>query len=258
MIKDFTQLLEKFRKLQSINEIQPAVSLKNTANLLRDFEPILEIKNQETKLLTPHYNIFKILRIEFFETKVHTPFIGDLLNPDGLHSQGSLFLDSFMQHFLPKSKVGFKNYISQFLRVRIEHKTPKGIIDILITYFHPGKNKQFVIIIENKIYAGDGENQLKRYYSYAKGIKKLEDTQILLIYLTPYKYSLTSYSIDEELQDRLFKADVLKVITYNNDLIHWLNECTKQIKSEKIIQIFAQYIQTIKQFPIYEIEPTDI
>src|SRR5205807_4940553 len=45
----------------------------------------------------PHFNIFRALHIERRETKLHSRFLAELLDPRGSHSQGFSFLTSFLE-----------------------------------------------------------------------------------------------------------------------------------------------------------------
>ena len=97
------------------------------------------------------------------EVRLHSKFLAELLNPKGSHGQGSKFLDLFIQQF------DIKNVDSETSKVSVEesigNKTPTtgGRIDILIE-----DTNKHTIIIENKIYASDQENQLLRYYNYSR------------------------------------------------------------------------------------------
>lgn len=100
-------------------------------------------------------NLFTMLRSANEEVALHSRFIAFLLDPEGDHGQGDLFLRLFMEEcghpdFQMKTKTA---------RVRREYQN----IDIYIT---DGNNH---IIIENKIWAGDQKNQIKRYIEIING-----------------------------------------------------------------------------------------
>jgi len=120
------------------------------------------------------FNIFQILGVESDELS-HSRMLASLLDPDGLHGKGDLFLRLFLEtagihNFNTTSAaVTTEKYIG---RVDFEQDTG-GRIDIVIT----GKNSQRPIIIENKIYAEDQGKQLVRYRNAYKNP--------ILLYLTP-------------------------------------------------------------------------
>jgi hypothetical protein len=43
------------------------------------------------------YNLFHILKIRHYESRVHTPFLVNLLSPKGSHAQGDLFYRVFLE-----------------------------------------------------------------------------------------------------------------------------------------------------------------
>ena len=98
----------------------------------------------------PEYNLFRVLRSESDEVRLHSRFLGDLLNPKGSHHHKSSFLKLFLQQFSEALSLDLK----QNVLVDLEFHN----IDILI---RAGKT---AIILENKIYAGDQEKQLSKYY----------------------------------------------------------------------------------------------
>src|ERR1019366_6297395 len=46
--------------------------------------------------VAPRFNVFQVLRIERRETKLHSRFLADLLNPRGYHCQEDYFLILFL------------------------------------------------------------------------------------------------------------------------------------------------------------------
>lgn len=111
----------------------------------------------------PHYNLFRVLRSESDEVRLHSRFLGDLLNPKGGHQYGDKLLELFLEKF------GLS--ITADALVDIEYKN----IDILI------RSGDTAVIVENKIYAGDQKEQLSRYYEV---MKNEGYTNIKIIYLT--------------------------------------------------------------------------
>src|SRR5207244_839864 len=92
-----------------------------------------------------------LTRLKIDET-MHSQILGDLLDPDGTHGQGDVFLVPFLEELgIPESDVGLWH-------VTVE----TGRVDILIWRNHPEKS---AIIIENKSNdAGDQPNQIYRYW----------------------------------------------------------------------------------------------
>lgn len=169
----------------------------------------MEIENSYT------YNIFKTLRLETDETKLHSAFIADLLNPGGFHEQKKTFLKLFLK-MICKFEENDKRFDENII-VKVEEsigkidkdKSEGGRLDILI------KGESFIIVIENKIYADDQINQLGRYHDY------LEKQSLQVKYL----YYLTLFGGDAS-EKSTGKVELkYKRISYKEDILSWLNKC---------------------------------
>ena len=71
--------------------------LRSTQALLESVEARLETHRELRRLRGENFNVFRVLRIEGNEDKLHSRFIAELLNPRGSHDQG----DAFRRFFLP-------------------------------------------------------------------------------------------------------------------------------------------------------------
>jgi len=52
--------------------------------------------------MAPNFNVFRLLKFERYEIKLHTRLLRELLNPAGSHGQGNRFLRSFMELIVQK------------------------------------------------------------------------------------------------------------------------------------------------------------
>lgn len=200
------------------------------------FEQVNSLNNHYKRLsdLTgENFNIFRILKLESSEVRLHSTFLAELLNPKGNHGQKDAFLKLFVDLFCFK-----KNSIeTESCEVKIEKhtgfinedQTEGGRIDIIIT----DKNGH-QILIENKIYAADQKNQLLRYHNYSRDAD--------LIYITldkkiPDKNSYSSLILDEH----------FKCYSYKTDVLEWLELCRKEVAVYPIVrESITQYINLIK------------
>lgn len=169
------------------------------------------------------FNWFKVMYKMTEERSLHSRMIAYLLNPEGSHKQGTLFLELFFEEF------GITNFDIKDVVV-LPHeviKKEEDNIDILIT----NSNKQ-AIIIENKIFAGDSnkeevlENecgncthkyQIPRYYykTQCKGF-----TVTYIFYLT-VKHNKPSFYED-------FPQEVkalLQCKDYIQSVLNWIGKC---------------------------------
>jgi hypothetical protein len=112
-----------------------------------------------------------------------------------------------------------------------------GRIDILIA---DGKDKK--IIIENKIYAGDQEHQLIRYFKH--------DETANLCYLTLDGKAPSDESIKctDPITGKLIDLTGKFIqLSYEHDILNWLEQCLKEaVKHSMLRETIAQYINLIK------------
>ena len=167
------------------------------------------------------YNIFKILKMQSAENRLHSAFIANLLNPKGLHGQKDVFLRLFIEHIIPKDFVFETSHaeveVEKHVGFKNADKTEGGRIDICIT--DKGRNQ---IIIENKLFAPDQENQLVRYSNYNK--------KACLIYLCLNSDKVSEFSC----KDLIVNEDY-QIVKYKTQIIHWLNHCKKEAVSHPIL-----------------------
>ncbi|MEM6644111.1 MAG: PD-(D/E)XK nuclease family protein [Bacteroidota bacterium] len=190
----------------------------------------------------PFYNIFEILNIRTYEEKLHTPFLRELLDPNGSHENGIRFLLSFLE--LAHAKTIEESDLSS-VHIEEEKATELGRIDLFLSY-QLGL-KDHYLIIENKIYAGDQDKQLERYHSYLTNSLGKSEDQIMLIYLHPNGDLPTSKSIELHLRDRLMKNRVLKLMSYKGDVYSWLEQNYQSILSIPLKFMIRQYLNTLEK-----------
>ncbi len=180
-----------------------------------------------------NFNIFHILKLQSSETRLHSAFIAELLNPKGTHG----LKDEFLKLFLKTLEIKPTDFNTQTATVDIElhvgaigkNYETGGRIDICIR-----DTSQRKIIIENKIYAPDQRNQLVRYHNY--------DNLANLYYLT-----LDGEKPEETSSGQLKINDHYKLISYKKDILEWLHLCRERAVVQPILrESFTQYINLIK------------
>jgi hypothetical protein len=111
-------------------------------------------------------NLFNVLDNLAYEIR-HSNFLAWILDPNGSHKQGDLFLNRFLD------AIGEAKEVGEIFHIRREQDR----IDILII-------SQFrVITIENKTFTTDSIDQLKRYRSQIQN--KYSSLKQIFIYWTP-------------------------------------------------------------------------
>lgn len=197
----------------------------NEINNLLNQVAIINKKNEEILDATgSRFNMFKICGVNHYEN-THSAIIAEFLNPNGTHGLKSKLLECFIE------TLGIKDFNSSKASVKTEYSTKEGRIDILIE-----DNQNKAIIIENKIYASDQSEQLKRYDRYAQQQYK-NGYQIL--YLT-----LDGQEASEQSGEGV---DYVK-ISYEKDIINWLESCVSIATRYPIVrETIIQYINHLKQ-----------
>ncbi|HOG36554.1 MAG TPA: PD-(D/E)XK nuclease family protein [Paludibacteraceae bacterium] len=213
-----------------MSETKQPLEIENIQQLMTRINEISNKYEEISKVSGDNFNVFRVIELTSDEVRLHSKFLAELLNPKGSHGQGSKFLDLFIQQFDIKnvdpetSKVDVEKYIGN------KTDTEGGRIDILIE-----DSNQNAIIIENKIYASDQENQLVRYSNYKTNSK-------IIFYLNldgsdPSEYSCHGLKIDED----------FKVISYKDDILTWLENCKKESVSLPLLREgITHYMNLIK------------
>jgi hypothetical protein len=199
---------------------------------------VLSIYKNSVEKSENSFNIFKILQIESDEVRLHSRILKSFieLNPYG-------FIDSIPTNYWNK----ISKPIDGFLRVKLEvpcssllEETNDGRIDIIVEF------ENLLIIIENKIYASDQNQQLVKYHEYGKRSGK----DFLLLYLTPTGKEPTNTSIFHANSNEGLQPGEYQLISYKKEILNWLDTFSKERESKNefkgIHEITRQYIQTLK------------
>jgi hypothetical protein len=191
---------------------------------------VSQIVSKHTALATvtgDNFNVFRILGLESAEVRTHSAFLSELLNAKGSHGQGGLYLRLFTEQFLIKDfdTVNSASEVEKYISPIAADNKNGGRIDIFI---EDKDNRQ--ILIENKIYAADQENQLLRYHRY--------NPKADLIYLTLDGNAPSEYSTGNALS-----AENMLCLSYKDHIMSWLRDCQKESVSKPLIrETIAQYI----------------
>ncbi len=195
---------------------------------------IITNKNQEILNATGgRFNIFKVIGVTTAETRLHSAFLSELLNVKGSHGLKDKPLKAFIRICLDLEfdfeTVSATTEVECFIGNRTE--TTGGRIDILIK---DAKNR--AIIIENKIYAGDQENQMLRYDEHSKSYTESRLIYLSLDGLMPSEYSTGGKEI------------TYITLSYKFDIINWLTECKQQAVDFPLVrEAISHYINLLKQ-----------
>lgn len=219
------------------------MDIKQIENLLEKAEIIKKKYDDLAEYTGENFNVFNILRLNEKEL-IHSAFIANLLNAKGNHGQKDVFLKLFLNEIkkegfieesenkkriegfdTSKSSAKEEEYVGRVDYERVEG----GRIDIVI------KEGNNVIVIENKIGAGDQEAQLFRYYNHYK--------ESPIIYLTPF-----GNEPSEDSKGKLENNKDFICISYEQHIVNWIEKCIKEMANKPIIrETLNQYLHLTKQ-----------
>ena len=219
--------------------------IDNFIELFKNFKQ----KQQQQKLRGLNdFNLFTTLLKASNEVRLHSRFLSFLLNPNGEHCQGSLFLDLFLE------KCGLAYFLdTSNTSVFAEYKS----IDLYLT---DGNNH---IIIENKIWAGDQHKQIKRYIETIKKENKDIDLteNLVVIYLSLDKKNPTDCSLgdfkvagdflvqnnEKDSSENKEKCQFRNLL-YKTEISQWLVESHKQVFNITNLSLaITQYQEVIER-----------
>lgn len=226
-----------------VNKVQGAQTqlLKMLSDIRERYLVAQEIENRHREQ-GEFFNVFNIIGMRVDEVRLHSAMLAELLSPNGYHGLGTLFLRAFLDVIGVESSFIDYSYCNLDCKERYigaKTETDGGRIDIII------EDGNHAIIIENKIYAPDQENQLLRYYNY--GRKKFPNG-FKLLYLTlngdePHECSLGGKSIDYQ------------KISYKNEIIRWLEQCSDIASSKDNAKIVInQYCHLVKELTLTDMD----
>lgn len=204
------------------------VDLQTVQKLLNDIDVILQqekVKKEESLKRGERFNIFETLGVAHYEV-THSTIIASFLDPKGKHGQGDKFLKLFLSTVGDQTDINTENSI-----VHTEFAFSNGRMDILIE-----DNQNKAIIIENKVYASDQKEQLKRYNEFATNEYK---NGFSLYYLTLEGHDAS----DDSAGGVKYQS-----ISYAKNILMWLENCIKESATTPLIrETFIQYKNHIKQ-----------
>lgn len=174
------------------------------------------------------YNIFSVLDVRAKEVAM-CRFLADLLDPEGAHGCGPLFLASFLQNVLPDCPMSdtllrHTDVVTEFL---IDNDRR---IDIVI------QNMQYFIPIEVKIGAPEQKGQCCDYSRYAQNAP--------LIYLTRFGNAPSEYSLKEKDGPDILPLERIRCISWSRDICGWLTGLLPGL-SGPAAPLVGQYIDAI-------------
>jgi len=210
-----------------MQDIFISMEIKTIESLLDNVSGLIKHKKKIEQLKGEKFNVFSILKMENKENETHSAFLFELLNPNGSHLKGNLFLKLFLETINDNSiddlhtKVKTEYYIGQ----RNDIKKTGGRIDSYNS-----------ISIENKINAGDQNVQIERYCNHNKDKNTV--------------YFLTKDGAEPSKKSKgdLVAGKDFFLLSYQKEIVGWLQLCMKECFDVPILrETIRQYIILIKK-----------
>ena len=187
------------------------------------------------------FNIFSQLLNPYDEVNLHSKLIYSILND-------CKFKKEFMLSFLKITGVISADNVSlddlKIIDIEREKAFSNGRLDLFFSC--NVKDKKYVIIIENKIFAGDQYEQMDRYIKFAD--KNQADIR-KVFYLT-----LLGNAPSEDSASNL---DKVNLISYNNEILTWIENCIKISAREPALrEVLIQYADLLEKITGKDVDYT--
>lgn len=180
-------------------------------------------------------NIAEIMNRHHLENQ-HSNIISFLIDPEEIHNHpeyGTKFLDLLKKKGLNITGEKICN------TVREDSTDDFRRIDIFV------ETENEYIIIENKVYADDQDNQIHDYIEYVKE-KYSADEKVFVVYLNPRGYEPSEKSISPEELANLKNEKRFITLSYSDDILNWLGQLEFK-KDEDVLKAgIVQYIDVVQ------------
>lgn len=172
------------------------------------------------------FNFLEAFSMEWSERR-HTQFLAYLLNPKAKHDQGGRFMKSFLKAFCSEIEAETMRYdqvsiLPEFVAGE------SGILDLLIR-LSAGR----LIIIENKVNAGEGNEQIRRYEEWLETQPTAVGGEHIILFLTPDgRESITAKHPER-----------IKCLSYAK-IAHWLDFELRRGLPDRLTSVLRQYVES--------------
>ncbi len=179
-------------------------------------------------MLATQFNVFDFIAPD--ENRL-SDILACLLNPQGEHAQGGVFLEEFLRHVCD-----LKFSVGDVETVVVKREERTGLIDrnrrridILIDVEGFSPEDSFGVGVENKPWAGEQPEQLN---DYLKQLRAAYGGRFKLLYLSASGDD--PVSIPEPERTELKKSGHLVCASYTPTLLFWLETCESMISADKV------------------------
>jgi PD-(D/E)XK nuclease superfamily len=209
--------------------VNPSVLIPNVRALLQHSKRVQRFYAANTSGRDgENFNLFNLLNIGHLEVSTHSRILRELLDPNGSHGQGSIFLERFVAR-LELPPFDFKNArVTTEVGIGAVTDENGGRLDLVI-----GDGNEKLILIENKIFAGEQENWVSRYHNFAPSAK--------LVFLTLDGREPEGLEENSRPENLLCKS-------YRIHISNWLQDCRKEAVAAPLVrESISQYLHLVQE-----------
>ncbi len=235
-----------------MTDIESEKVVQSLVNIASEIGKIEHARKVRLKATHGRFNLFTTILEAHDEVRLHTRFLHMLLNPTEHHDCERLFLNLFLEILLDPKVVDHEGNAVDLAKLietlkqdkfiygnNEESRSPYGQFDLFLEF------EGHIILIENKVRAGEGDQQLERYASFLE--KEVKKTSVLL-YLT-----LDGKASDTAAGNTYYR------ISYETHILKWLKKCLQATYSYvNINQALQQYESVINQLLGNTLEASDM
>jgi hypothetical protein len=208
-------------------------------------ESLLEVAKRDRREHARAHNLFRLFDLQSRES-IHCRLLADFLDPEGLHGQGYLFLNKFLHHLKKQEKwdsgIDESSLEGTVWYVETEKGIEKGRIDIVASCRQLG----CLIAIENKVYAGEQNDQICRYHQWLEAKAPFYGRRCL-VFLTPTGRRATT--------DR--GCSYIRM-SYRSDIAAILQAATAQAQAPRVKATVQQYLDILNDLSDFREQDDDI
>ena len=178
------------------------------------------------------FNVFSLCGVDHYEVW-HSKILAEFLNPHGIHGQKDIFLRLFTSRFLDENEFSDATTVSTEVTSYIKDLRI-GRFDILIE----DTKTRCVCIIENKIFAGEQPEQLRRYSDWLSNERNGWKT--FLVFLTLDGHCSTT------INDKPYKQLAYWSKDDKSSIASWIGECARKIEGNQELQHLCSALEQYK------------
>ncbi len=202
---------------------------------LKEKDNIINNLKEERKRKIPKFNIIELYsNNEVYNTRL----LADMLKIDFIIDDKEINFAKDFSNYIIKNKLNHNDINTNNNNINIDTEVitkSSRRIDLLIY------NRDFEIIVENKINANELENQLDDYYN--DRLQYIDKNKLFIVFLT--KYGNKACSLKEDLKCELEENNRICYLSHN-DIADFIDKCINEypcIKNDNYVSVYSALIQ---------------